>query len=84
MVGYIDAHREAFVEVCADGDDAGRQKAAQVYRGQIPSPGAPTVAWREDRVGFWEVIAGGVKLEATPALEGQVSPAVDTHRPDGS
>ena len=27
-----------------------RQKAVQLHRGQIPSPGAPTIAWREDRV----------------------------------
>ena len=27
-----------------------RQREVQLYRGQIPSPGRPTVAWREDRV----------------------------------
>jgi len=26
-----------------------RQRAVQLYRGQIPSPGRPTVAWRPDR-----------------------------------
>ena len=30
-----------------------RQKQVRDYRGQIPSPGRPTVAWREDRVRFW-------------------------------
>ncbi|MCA0252144.1 MAG: LapA family protein [Actinobacteria bacterium] len=30
-----------------------KQARARAYRGQIPSPGAPTVAWREDRVRFW-------------------------------
>ena len=36
-----------------------RQKEVRLYRGQIPSPGAPTVAWREDRVRFWAAIAEG-------------------------
>lgn len=36
-----------------------RQKKVREYRGQIPSPGRPTVAWREDRVGFWAAIARG-------------------------
>ena len=27
-----------------------RQREVQLYRGQVPSPGRPTVAWREDRV----------------------------------
>ena len=40
-----------------------RQRAVQLYRGQIPSPGRPTVAWREDRVRFWAAIARGVKTE---------------------
>ena len=34
-----------------------RRQQVQLYRGQIPSPGAPTVAWREDRVRFWAAIA---------------------------
>ena len=41
-----------------------RQREVQLYRGQVPSPGRPTVAWREDRVRFWEAIAGGAKTEA--------------------
>lgn len=40
-----------------------RWKQVRVYRGQIPSPGAPTVAWREDRVRFWAAIARGIKTE---------------------
>jgi IS30 family transposase len=40
-----------------------KQKQARLYRGQIPSPGRPTVAWREDRVRFWAAIARGVKTE---------------------
>ncbi|MBZ9643427.1 IS30 family transposase [Streptomyces sp. PSKA30] len=40
-----------------------RQQAARLYRGQIPSPGRPTVAWREDRVRFWLAIAKGVSSE---------------------
>ncbi len=40
-----------------------RQREVQLYRGQIPSPGRPTVAWRGDRVRFWAAIAEGVKTE---------------------
>jgi IS30 family transposase len=40
-----------------------KQKQARLYRGQIPSPGRPTVAWRQDRVRFWAAIARGVKTE---------------------
>lgn len=40
-----------------------RQQDVRLYRGQIPSPGRPTVAWREDRVRFWAAIARGVKTE---------------------
>ena len=54
-----------------------RQRAVQIYRGQIPSPGRPTVAWRQDRVKFWEAIAGGVTTEEA-ALEIGVSSAVGT------
>jgi IS30 family transposase len=52
-----------------------RQKAVQLYRGQIPSPGAPTVAWREDRVRFWAAIAKGIKTEEA-AVEARVSSSV--------
>ena len=38
-----------------------RQKRVQAYRGQIVSPGRPTVAWRQDRVRFWQAIARGAK-----------------------
>ena len=38
-----------------------RQERVRAYRGQIPSPGRPTVAWREDRVRFWAAIAAGAK-----------------------
>ncbi|MEV0993341.1 IS30 family transposase [Streptomyces sp. NPDC049949] len=40
-----------------------RQRRVRAYRGQIPSPGRPTVAWREDRVRFWAAIAQGAKTE---------------------
>ena len=43
-----------------------------MYRGQIPSPGRPTVAWREDRVRFWAAIARGVKTEDA-CVEARVS-----------
>ena len=51
-----------------------RQREVQLYRGQVPSPGRPTVAWREDRVRFWEAIAGGAKTEAAAAEAGVSSP----------
>src|SRR4028118_2199868 len=49
-----------------------RQQQVRAYRGQIPSPGRPTVAWREDRVRFWAAIARGVKTEDA-AVEAGVS-----------
>ena len=52
-----------------------RQRAVQLYRGQIPSPGRPTVAWRQDRVQFWAAIAQGASSEDA-ALEIGVSSAV--------
>ena len=52
-----------------------RQQQVRAYRGQIPSPGRPTVAWREDRVRFWASIARGEKTEDA-AVEAGVSPPV--------
>jgi len=49
-----------------------RQKQVRDYRGQIPSPGRPTVAWREDRVRFWAAIARGIKTEDA-CVEARVS-----------
>ncbi len=49
-----------------------RQKQVRDYRGQIPSPGRPTVAWREDRVRFWAGIARGIKTEDA-CVEARVS-----------
>lgn len=54
-----------------------RQRAVRVYRGQIPSPGRPTVAWREDRVRFWAAITRGLSSQDA-AVETGVSPAVGT------
>jgi IS30 family transposase len=51
-----------------------RQRAVQLYRGQIPSPGRPTVAWRQDRVKFWAAIAGGAKTEDAAVEAGVSSP----------
>ncbi|ANZ13484.1 IS30 family transposase [Streptomyces noursei] len=52
-----------------------RQWAAREYRGQMPSPGRPGVAWREDRVGFWRAIVRGLSsVDAAVAIG--VSPAV--------
>lgn len=52
-----------------------RQRAVQLYRGQIPSPGRPTVAWRQDRVRFWAAIGHGASSEDA-AIEIGVSSAV--------
>ena len=52
-----------------------RQRQVQLYRGQVPSPGRPTVAWREDRVGFWAAIGRGLKT-ADAAREAGVSSPV--------
>ena len=51
-----------------------RQREVQLYRGQIPSPGRPTVAWREYRVRFWSAIARGLKTENAAAEAGVSSP----------
>ena len=51
-----------------------RQEQVRIYRGQIPSPGRPTVAWREDRVRFWAAIAEGVKTEDAEVGAGVSSP----------
>jgi IS30 family transposase len=51
-----------------------RQRQVQLYRGQIPSPGRPTVAWREDRVRFWAAIAQGAKTEDAAVDAGVSSP----------
>ena len=51
-----------------------RQRQVQLYRGQVPSPGRPTVAWRADRVGFWAAVAGGLKTEDAAGVAGVSSP----------
>ncbi len=51
-----------------------RQRAAQLYRGQIPSPGRPTIAWRQDRVRFWAAIARGLKTDDAGVEAGVSSP----------
>ena len=51
-----------------------RQRRVQLYRGQIPSPGRPTVAWRADRVRFWAAIASGEKTEDACAAAGVSGP----------
>jgi transposase, IS30 family len=51
-----------------------RQREVQLYRGQIPSPGRPTVAWRQDRVNFWAAISRGAKTEAAAVEAGVSSP----------
>ena len=51
-----------------------RQREVQLYRGQVPSPGRPTVAWREDRVRFWAAISLGATTEDAAAAAGVSSP----------
>ena len=47
-----------------------RQNQVRLYRGQLPSPGAPTIAWREDRVKFWAAIADGAMTEDAGKIAG--------------
>ena len=51
-----------------------RQREARLYQAQIPSPGRPTVARREDRVKFWAAIARGVMTEDAAVEAGVSSP----------
>jgi hypothetical protein len=51
-----------------------RQREVQLYRGQTPSPGRPTVAWREDRVRFSTAIGSGQKTEDAGIEAGVSSP----------
>jgi IS30 family transposase len=51
-----------------------RQLEVRGYRGQIPSPGRPTVAWRQDRVRFWAAIAAGAMTEDAATEAGVSSP----------
>lgn len=51
-----------------------KQKRVQAYRGQIVSPGRPTIAWREDRVRFWAAIAAGAKTSEAGAEAGVSEP----------
>ena len=52
-----------------------RQQAVRAMRGQMWSPGRPSVARREDRQRFWRAIAAGWSSEDAAAAAG-VSPAV--------
>jgi len=47
-----------------------RQAAVRVMRGKVWSPGRPSTARREHRVGFWEAIAGGLSSEDAAAEVG--------------
>jgi IS30 family transposase len=47
-----------------------RQQAIRAVRGQIWSPGRPSVARREDRVRFWQSIAAGASSEDAAAVAG--------------
>ena len=52
-----------------------RQQAVRVMRGQMWSPGRPSVARREDRQRFWRAITAGGSSEDAAAAAG-VSQAV--------
>src|SRR6266852_9849145 len=45
-----------------------RQQAIRAMRGQVWSPGRPSVARREDRVRFWQAIASGASSEDAAAV----------------
>jgi hypothetical protein len=66
--------QHSMMEVCSMATMKERQRQVQLYRGQVPSPGAPTVAWREDRVRFWTAIAHGVKTDEAAVDAGVSSP----------
>ncbi|WP_353941058.1 IS30 family transposase [Streptomyces sp. HUAS MG91] len=51
-----------------------RHKQVRAYRGLMPSPGGPSVAWREDRVRFWTAIARGAKTEVACSAAGVSGP----------
>jgi hypothetical protein len=51
-----------------------RQEQVRAYRGQIPSPGRPSVAWREDWVRFWAAIAAGAKTRDAGVAAGVSEP----------
>jgi hypothetical protein len=51
-----------------------RQEQVRAFRGQIPSPGRPTVACREDRVRFWAAIAAGSKTREAGTAAGVSEP----------
>ena len=53
-----------------------RQEAIRAMAAGCGSPGRPSKARREDRVRFWEAIAGGVSSELTLLPWAGVSPAV--------
>jgi hypothetical protein len=59
-----------------------RQKQVREYRGQIPSPGRPTGAWREDRVRFWATIATGVLTDEDGQRRAHI--ALTTRLDDGT
>ena len=52
-----------------------RREAVRAVRGQLWSPGRPSKARREDRVRFWEAVAGGVSSEDAAGMAG-ISPSV--------
>jgi IS30 family transposase len=50
------------------------RKQSAFIEGKSHRPGAPTIAWREDRVRFWVAIARGLKTEDADVEAGVSSP----------
>lgn len=55
-------------------DAIGAPLVRRIGRGIVPSPGRPTVAWREDRVRFWAAIAISVLTDAASEVAGVSAP----------
>lgn len=51
-----------------------KQAAVRQMRGEMPSPGRPTVGWRQDRVAFLAEIAKGEKTDDAAVAAGVSSP----------
>lgn len=51
-----------------------RQKKIREERGLMFSPGRPSIAWRQDRVRFWEAIAAGAKTREAAVAAGISEP----------
>ena len=62
------------VEVLMVGTMGGAAAGGSAVSGQVPSPGRPTVAWRQDRVRFWDAVAREEKTGDAAVAAGVSSP----------